>query len=169
MTAKNAKKPFFLAIALVILLGFSPVAAEDTPAEKEKPKHSPTGALLRSAAFPGWGQLYNKKYIKAAIIGVGESVLIYQTAWYWNKTSTYKDLYINAEAGTEARRDYFYQFDRYRDLRNQYIWFLGLTVFYSMFDAYVDAHLKNFDIDLTPDFDPERENLTLWLKVGFKY
>jgi hypothetical protein len=169
MTVKSAKKPIFLAIIIIILLGYSLVAAEDGPLTAEKSKHSPTGALLRSAVFPGWGQLYNKKYIKAVIIGAGESVLIYQTAWHWHKTSTYKDLYINAEAGSDARRDYFYKFDSYRDLRNQYIWFLGLTVFYSMFDAYVDAHLQNFDIDLTPEFDPEQENLTLWLKVGLKY
>lgn len=158
-----------MAITLIILVGYIPLKAENETAERDKLKHSPTGALLRSAAFPGWGQLYNKKYIKAAIIGVGESILIYQTAWYWDKTSKYKDIYLNAETDSDLRREYFYKFDSHRDLRNQYIWFLGLTVFYSMFDAYVDAHLKNFDVDLTPDFDPERENLTLWFKVGLKY
>lgn len=169
MTVKNPKKPFFLAIVLILMLGFGPLAAENRLAEQTKHRHSPSGALLRSAALPGWGQLYNKKYIKAIIIGGGESILIYQTAWHWHKTSKYKDLYLKAEVDSDARRDYFYKFDSYRDLRNQYIWFLGLTIFYSMFDAYVDAHLRNFDIDLTPDFDPEQENLTLWLKVGIKY
>ena len=122
---------------------------------------------MRSAVLPGWGQLYNKKYIKAAIIGLGESILIYQTAWHWDKTSEYRKLYLNDTS--DMRINHYYQFDRYRDLRNQYIWFLGLTIFYSMFDAYVDAHLRNFDIDLTPDFNQEGENLTLWLRLSYRY
>jgi len=29
---------------------------------------SPTGAMIRSLLFPGWGQLYNKKYFKAILV-----------------------------------------------------------------------------------------------------
>ena len=70
---------------------------------------------------------------------------------------------------TETRASKYIQFDRYRDLRNQHLWFLGITIFYSMFDAYVDAHLKNFKIDLTPDFDSSGEDVAMWLTLKYQF
>jgi len=169
MDTKNCKKSILFLIFTIILVIGRPLAAEDQTVVKETvKKHSPTGALLRSAAIPGWGQFYNKKYIKAAIIGGIESVLIYQTAYYWSRTSKYEGLY-QGDTSTVTRIEKYNNYDRYRDLRNQHIWLLGITVFYSMFDAYVDAHLNNFDIDLTPEFEPSRQNLTLWLTLGLRY
>jgi Family of unknown function (DUF5683) len=168
MNRKKYKKSLLiLIIATFFLVGRPILAGEETVKVQEK-KHSPTGALLRSAAFPGWGQYYNKKYLKAAIIGLAESILIYQTAYYWRRASKYEDLYLN-DTSTITRLEKYNSFDRYHDLRNQHIWLLGISVFYSMFDAYVDAHLKNFDIDLTPEFDPTNQNYTLWLTLGLRY
>jgi len=166
MSKQIIKIASIIIMLIAVQTGF--VMAEDDLAKSElSKKFSPTGALLRSVAVPGWGQFYNQSYIKAAIIGSLESFLIYQTVYYWKRTSKYEDLYINDS--TETRADKFLQFDRYRDLRNQHLWFLGITVFYSMFDAYVDAHLKNFKVDLTPDFDASNESLTLWLTLGYQY
>ncbi len=159
-----------LTVILIVTIAFATGhlnAQDNSPAEGGN-SHSPTGALLRSMAVPGWGQLYNGKYVKAAIIGIGESLLIYQTAYYWRRSDKYQDLYLN-EDDPELRLSKFQQFDRYRDLRNQHIWFLGITVFYSMFDAYVDAHLKNIDVDLSPGFDDQSDELTLWLSITYRY
>jgi hypothetical protein len=167
-----AKKRFKLAyftLVLALVFAISPLSAQENADSTEaKNRKSPTGALLRSLALPGWGQLYNQKYLKAGIIGIGESLLIYQTVYYYGRTNTYRDLYQN-ETDTELRQQYFNQFDSYRDLRNQHIWFLAITVFYSMFDAYVDAHLAGFDIDLTPTLDEQTHNTTLWLKLNYRY
>lgn len=144
-------------------MGLAQEQAKSDPTESLK-RYSPTGALLRSVAVPGWGQFYNQSYIKTAVIGGLESFLIYQVVYYWKRASKYEDLYVNDTTASKSEK--FIQFDKYRDLRNQHLWFLGITMFYSMFDAYVDAHLKNFNIDLTPEFDARREDLTVWLTLS---
>ncbi|MFP4227438.1 MAG: DUF5683 domain-containing protein [Salinivenus sp.] len=47
---------------------------------KEKgfsPDHSPRGALWRSAAVPGWGQVYNRQYLKLPLVYGGLAALGY--------------------------------------------------------------------------------------------
>jgi hypothetical protein len=169
MRQKVRKKLYFtiLSLILVVLFSVKGLEAQDSTLLRRHSHKSPTGALLRSLVVPAWGQMYNGSYIKAGIIGSLESFLIYQTVYYFRRTSRYEDLYTSDT--TSSRYSLFLQYDRYRDLRNQHIWFLGITVFFSMFDAYVDAHLKNFDVDLTPDFDEQSQDLTLWLNFKFRY
>lgn len=166
---QKVQKKLYITIlsALIVLFSVQELDAQDSTVLRRPGYKSPSGALLRSLAVPAWGQLYNGSYIKAGIIGSLESFLIYQTVYYFRRTSRYEDLYTNDT--TAARYYLFQQYDRYRDLRNQHIWLLGITVFFSMFDAYVDAHLKNFSVDLTPDFDGQNQDLTLWLNVTFRY
>jgi hypothetical protein len=92
-------------------------------------KKNPTGAMLRSLIFPGWGQFYNGKYLKAALAFAVETSLV-ATAVYWNQ---------QAVKATEDER-LFYQHNR-----NTANWWLAATILISMFDAYVDAHLSDFD------------------------
>lgn len=91
---------------------------------------NPTGAMLRSIVVPGWGQFYNDKWLKGIVIAGAEIGLIANAVVLnqWAK-----------EAETDDER-YFYL-----DNRNLSFWLLGATILYSMTDAYVDAHLFNFD------------------------
>jgi len=41
----------------------------------------------------------------------------------------------------------FAKYENALDRRGSFSWFFAAAVFYSMFDAYVDAHLSNFDQD----------------------
>ncbi len=94
-----------------------------------KEKKNPTGALLRSLIFPGWGQFYNRKYSKAFLFFGGEAGLI-ATAIHLNQqvVSTHGELQAS-----------------YRNNRNTANWFLLATIVFSMLDAYVDASLADFD------------------------
>ncbi len=94
-----------------------------------KEKKNPTGALLRSLVFPGWGQFYNRKYSKAFLFFGGEAGLI-ATAVHLNQqvVATRGDLQAS-----------------YRNNRNTANWFLLATIVFSMLDAYVDASLADFD------------------------
>lgn len=94
-----------------------------------KEKKNPTGALLRSLIFPGWGQFYNRKYSKAFLFFGGEAGLM-TTAIHLNQqvVSTRGDLQAS-----------------YRNNRNTANWFLLATIVFSMLDAYVDASLADFD------------------------
>ena len=115
-------------------------------------RRSPTGALLRSMVFPGWGQLYNRKYIKSLIVLAGEGYCIVEAIRNWDLADQAYDRFVQEEdAG--LRSLYYYDYDFYQDRRNLFLWLSGLAIFISMIDAYVDAHLANFDIDITPPFE----------------
>ena len=105
---------------------------------------NPTGALLRSAFVPGWGQAYNRKYIKATVFTVGESWLAYGIYNDWKKADRYeKNFKSSADPIYQAAE--FKRFQDFRDKRNLKMWILAASIFYSMFDAYVDAQLADFD------------------------
>lgn len=103
---------------------------------------SPTVNLFKSVIFPGWGQYGNRKYIKAGVILAVESYFIYKAIDNGRQASDWHDRW--REAPSELKNLYFSEYTDYRDRRNTFIWYTALTVFLSMFDAYVDAHLQNF-------------------------
>ncbi|MBN1464409.1 hypothetical protein JXA02_01515 [candidate division KSB1 bacterium] len=111
----------------------------DAPPDSTK---NPTGAMVRSILLPGWGQFYNGKWFKGIIIAGAEVGLI-ANAIVLNQWAN--------EAATEE------EFLFYIDNRNLSFWLLGATILYSMADAYVDAHLFQFDESpqLTLFFKPE--------------
>ncbi|RME22465.1 MAG: hypothetical protein D6800_10995, partial [Candidatus Zixiibacteriota bacterium] len=119
----------------------------------------PTVALFKSMFVPGWGQIGNHKYLKAAVIIGLQSWFIASAVHYGRQASDYRRQWL-AETDLARRRELYSQFDERRDKRNKFIWFAGLTTFVSMFDAYVDAHLsgkprepkvKTLSVRLGPD------------------
>jgi hypothetical protein len=115
------------------------ISQPDTALEKK----SPTGALLRSVAFPGWGQFYNRKYFKSAVVFGAETTFITLAVIEWGRMNKHKKNFQNPDH--PDRYWEFEQFEFYEDQRNLYLWITAGIVFLSMFDAYVDAHLYNFD------------------------
>lgn len=91
---------------------------------------SPTGAMIRSLIFPGWGQLYNRKYFKA-ILAFGAEIGLAANSIYLNQK--YK------ASETELEREF------YINNRNLSNWYLVGVILLSMADAFVDAHLSDFD------------------------
>ncbi len=119
------------------------ISQDTTLARAFRPeKKSPKGAAFRSLAIPGWGQYYNGQKIKAALALAAELGEI-GTAIYWN---------VQANGTDDARAQFIY-----RDYRNQALWFLAGTILVSMLDAYVDAHL--FDFDEGPSLEENTANL----------
>jgi hypothetical protein len=106
---------------------------------------NPTGALLRSAFVPGWGQLYNRKYIKAVLFAAGESWLAYGIYNDWKETDRHERNFRSVTDDPIYRAREFSAFEDSRDRRNLKMWILAVAIFYSMFDAYVDAQLSDFD------------------------
>ena len=91
---------------------------------------SPTGAMIRSIIFPGWGQLYNKKYFKA-VLAFGAEVGLLANSIYLNQK------YVASK--NELDREF------YVNNRNLSNWYLLGVILFSMADAFVDAHLSDFD------------------------
>ena len=114
---------------------FSPdTAAINSDTVKVK-RHSPSGAMWRSMALPGWGQLYNRKYLKAAVYGGGEIAILYSSL-------------VQHRRYKQAREDEDWTAaDFYENDRNRLRWWLAGLILFSMGDAFVDGHLWDFELD----------------------
>jgi len=92
----------------------------------DKPLRSPWGAAFRSAMLPGWGQLYNKSYWKAAGYLLVDGYLVFkirEADLAYQKSGKVSD----------------------RDDRSRFNWYFGLAYFLTMADAYAGAYLFRFD------------------------
>ncbi len=122
----------------------NPVSLEDHLYQK------PTVALVKSMLVPGLGQLGNRRYVKALFFAGLESWLIASTLHHGSLANDAREAYLAAD-DLSIRRSHYYDYDAKRKNRNKYAWFAGLTIFISMFDAYVDAHLSGSPADSRND------------------
>jgi len=112
---------------------------------------SPTGAMLRSMVIPGWGQFYNEAYWKIPVIWGAMGALGY--AWKWNndRVIKYDDLYRS-----EHNSGYYKMREFYRNQRDLNAVFFILAYVMNVIDAYVDAHLFDFETQFRyNEFSPE--------------
>lgn len=130
----------------------------------------PKKSLWYAIAFPGGGQIYNRKYWKLPIVYGGFLGCYYALSWNNNMYRDYSQAYIDimdsdpnsssymnfippsydVNANMSRLKDIFKRkkdfYRRYRDMS----FFCMLAVYaLSIVDAYVDAELSSFDI--TPD------------------
>ena len=187
------------AAAMALALSLAPFAraAADEVAETAKAKAPAAGVptaradslhrvkpfmvMLRAAAVPGWGQLYNHKYVKAGVVIGGEGFLVFLALNELKKENQAVDRLsaiasADVEAGTDYTLDPAYlgaQNDRdvHRNQKINWIW-LGLAAHVlSMVDAYVDANLATFDAEFGPPESAvdlgEKPRLTLAIRTRF--
>jgi hypothetical protein len=118
----------------------------------------PRWVMLRSLVVPGWGQLHNRAWLKAALVAGGE-------AWFvsdiFADNRKLKDL--DAELAAADRAGDFdarnVAVERYNARLDHMVgreWLLGGLLVYSLIDAYVDAHFVNFRFEF--DHDSARPN-----------
>lgn len=119
------------------------------PVDEKQPVKvkSPKGAVLRSLVVPGWGQWYNEKKWKALLVLGTETGFIGAAIWHNQRVVTPLD--ESTGVYTEEYKEQYKNF--HINMRNQYVWYLAGAILFSLADAYVDAHLFNFDesIDLS--------------------
>ena len=164
------------------------------PDTSKKKVYSPRVAAIRSAIFPGLGQIYNKKYWKLPIVygalGITGGVFVYNLKNYKDLKFAYAAKFKAALPPPERdSTDYFkippellplsqesLRFNRDQFRRNLdysvlvFLLLWGLNVI----DASVDAHLKSFDVspDLSLQIKPGRSEmagtngLSLVLHIG---
>lgn len=133
----------------------------------------PDKSLWYALAFPGLGQIYNRKYWKLPIVYGGALGIAYAISWNGTKYADYKRAYIEV---TDANPNTNYHLEviptgypessaetyvrnrmnTYRNYRD--ISIVAGVVLYalSVIDAYVDAQLAEFDVspDLTMKVSP---------------
>lgn len=125
---------------------------------------SPWGAVGRSALIPGWGQYYNESYWKIPIIW---GVMGWFTYLYVENNNLYKkygDLYSESLDQTPSGDSQYKEArDFYRNERDQWALFLGLTYFLNLVDAYVDAHLFDFTVSENKYYKSPQLNMKLFI------
>jgi len=124
------------------------IVKKDTTTYTFKMTRSPTKALLYSAILPGLGQFYNKSYWKIPIIGLVGGYFAYEIIKNNNSYLDYKVAYANSQTTVSPGGDQRMKIlrDFYRDQRDQFYLYAGLVYLINIVDAYVDAHLFDFDV-----------------------
>ena len=105
-------------------------------------------AVLYSAILPGLGQYYNESYWKIPIVvGLG-GYFGYVIIRNNNKFNDYKDLYANSITPENPLGFSTYNDLRefYRNQRDQFFLYFALLYLIQLADAYVDAHMFDFDV-----------------------
>ncbi len=115
---------------------------------------SPWGAVLRSAVVPGWGQFYNESYWKIPVVWGFLGYYSYVWVDQNNKYKDYRDQYLYL---LKHNPDEEYKISRikeirdfYRDQRDEFAIYFGLAYFLNLLDAYVDAHMFDFNVKVDP-------------------
>jgi hypothetical protein len=128
--------------------------ARNANGELVRPWHEqPWSIMARSAILPGWGQFKNGRPLKGALAIAIEGVAAARVVSAGRDVDDALARESNAlaegdeAAAAAARADYDAAFNR----RAAAGWVLGIGIVLSMVDAYVDAHLLQFDADFGPD------------------
>lgn len=148
---------------------------DSNPDTSKTTLRSPTGALFRSIAFPGWGQFYNKKYLKAALVFLGEGSLITSVVVEWRRMNEHKRNFEALPDTNPLKTFEFNEFQYHQDNRNLFLWLTAGVIFVSMWDAYADAQLSSFEKEekqeakwgLVPKTDFQRQEIKLVLNYNF--
>ncbi len=128
--------------------GITVIKPKEPTLKKFKMKKSPTVAVLLSAVLPGAGQFYNESYWKIPIIGGLVGYFGYE---YFRNNNLYKDYRDSYSASqTDLNPDGDFQLktlrEFYRDQRDNFVWYFLIVYVVNMVDAYIDAHLFDFDV-----------------------
>lgn len=133
-------------------------------------RQNPTAALVKSLAIPGWGQVGNGRYVKAAIFVGLDIWFIGEAIHYGRQASDFKKQY-DAATSPDLRNDYYSLYADRRQERNKYFFFLGLSTLVGMFDAYVDAHLSGSPVGrdraIAFDIGPAESGMLASLRYRF--
>ncbi|MCX6139415.1 MAG: DUF5683 domain-containing protein [Candidatus Kapabacteria bacterium] len=132
---------------------------------------SPTTAVLYSLLLPGLGQVYTESYWKVPLF-TGTAVI---TAWQFfknnadfNTTSDLYDLALASGADPNVTALLLRQREAYRDNRDLAGVIFLVTYGLAAMDAYVGAHLFDFDVsdDVSMGLGPTRTQL---MAVNLRY
>jgi Family of unknown function (DUF5683) len=124
------------------------IVKKDTTTYNFKMTRTPMMAVLYSSVLPGLGQFYNKSYWKIPIIGVVGGYFVYEIIKNNNSYIDYRTSYANSQSPLSPGGDQRLKLlrDFYRDQRDQFYLYAAMVYLINIVDAYVDAHLFDFDV-----------------------
>ncbi len=187
------------AVCLLLLLSAQVSRAQESQTGREaahQQNHSPNGALFRAAAIPGWGQIYNRQYIKLpfvygamaglilAVIRLNDDYQLYRNAFQYK---AFQELVESGSLESNPRQSFMSSYEQLVDQfgpissgpirnrrdnlrRNRDLSIVGIGLVYglSILDAFVSAHLMDFNVDdhLSLRMTPEIPGIRITASVG---
>lgn len=140
-----------------------PPPTQQELANKKIENRVPNKAALMSAFVPGAGQIYNRKYWKAPIVWIGLGVTAFLGHDYFLRMNEYgkaADMASKNQDRSGLSTDFHNynlqtltatQLNTLQDDSRRYM-YMNIAIFSAVYtlnivDAYVDAHLKEFDVN----------------------
>ena len=124
-----------LLLSISLILIFTSLSADEEILVKK-----PLKAAVLSCFIPGGGQLYNGKFVKSGFVFALEGSFISLALYHHTKAEDYYDKY----RVSLSESDYSEYVKYYNKRQSDFFW-IGTIIFLSAIDAYVDAHLYNFE------------------------
>jgi DNA-binding FrmR family transcriptional regulator len=114
---------------------------------------APKWVMTRSLLVPGWGQLHNGSWIKALGIATGEVLLVTRMVDDNQALDEINQDIAAARAANDqaAEAVAVEQYNSRLDQLTRRQWLFAAVLIYSMLDAYIDAHFRDFDIEFRHD------------------
>ncbi|MDD2284369.1 MAG: DUF5683 domain-containing protein [Paludibacter sp.] len=175
-----------------------PVENTDLPAGIKNYKPDPVRAIWLGAVIPGYGQILNRKFWKLPIVYGGFLGCFYAINWNSGRFISYKNAYLDIIDGDNQTNSFLeiippgYTIDSYggeaaftnllksgmdKSRYNRDLSIIVTIAYYglTLIDAFVDAHLYDFDISpdlslkLRPSIINERFTMNQLSKSSFSY
>jgi len=162
MSSRCAAALALAAMALLSTAGGAPAAPLEAPADSSgvQPQRgyfdAPTWVMARSGLVPGWGQAKNGQWLKAVVVAGIEAAMFERLRFERGRIHHYRERAAVLPAEEKEKHDYYMsKVERHKNHRRDYIWWTGLAILLSMGDAYVDAQLRDFDVNLQYEPEPQ--------------
>jgi hypothetical protein len=121
----------------------------------------PRSVMLKSLAVPGWGQVVNEQRWKVPLIYAALGGIVAYQIYSHDRYAGYRAAYYNSLAANTDERFgptpdwvpagqpstlYRANRDLFRNRRDMAVVYVGLAWGFNALDAYIYAHLKDFDV-----------------------
>lgn len=132
---------------------------------------SPVGAMVRSAIFPGWGQIYSRRYFRSGfiVLGIGGSAVgaLLAERSFRNRYNAYATL-ANLEPDNEEGVLASYEYANQRYKLRMFFLYAGVGLWlYSVIDSYVSANFYNATAQIRSiQHDADEIEKKLGIQVG---
>ncbi len=149
-----------------------PASAQDsTDFCKKRFTPNPTVAALLSAAIPGAGQVYSRAWWHVPIFVASEGYCLWRAYDASILADSLWDIRESLEPGSSEYTQAQTDFENATNDRNTYLWIFAGAKFLDIVDAYICAHLFDFDdrIDapLSVNITPLPDGVKLTLDIRF--
>ncbi len=124
-----------LLLSIFFILIVTSLSADEKIIEKK-----PLKAAVLSCFIPAGGQFYNGKFVKSGFVFALEGSFIGLAVYHHTKAEDYYDRYRTSLSESD-----YSEYVKYYEKRQSDFFWVGTIVFLSAIDAYVDAHLFNFE------------------------